>query len=38
VYEHRGLLAAIRTGDAERARDLASAHVETFEREIRTVL
>ena len=38
VFEHRGLLAAIRSGNAERARELASAHVETFEREIRTVL
>ena len=38
VYEHRELLAALRDGDAERARRLASAHVETFEREIRTVL
>jgi DNA-binding GntR family transcriptional regulator len=38
VYEHRELLTAVRDGDAERARELASAHVETFEREIRTVL
>ncbi len=38
VYEHRQLLAAVRDGDRERARALASAHVETFEREIRTVL
>lgn len=38
VYEHRELLAAVRDGDAKRARELASAHVETFEREIRTVL
>lgn len=38
VYEHRDLLAAVRDGDRERARELASAHVETFEREIRTVL
>jgi DNA-binding GntR family transcriptional regulator len=38
VYEHRDLLAAVRDGDAQRARELASAHVETFEREIRTVL
>jgi DNA-binding GntR family transcriptional regulator len=38
VYEHRDLLAAVRDGDAERARELASAHVATFEREIRTVL
>jgi DNA-binding GntR family transcriptional regulator len=38
VFEHRALLAAIRDGDAERARDLASQHVATFEREIRSVL
>jgi DNA-binding GntR family transcriptional regulator len=38
VLEHRELLVAVRDGDADRARDLASAHVETFEREIRTVL
>ena len=38
VFEHRELLAAIRDGDAERARELARTHVETFEREIRTVL
>jgi DNA-binding GntR family transcriptional regulator len=38
VYEHRDLLAAIRDGDAERAAELATLHVETFEREIRTVL
>jgi DNA-binding GntR family transcriptional regulator len=38
VYQHRDLLTAVRDGDGERARELASAHVETFEREIRTVL
>ena len=38
VYEHRDLLAAVRDGDAERARRLAAAHVETFERAIRAVL
>ncbi len=38
VFEHRALLDAIRDGDAERARELASQHVATFEREIRTVL
>ena len=38
VYEHRELLAAVRDGEAKRARALASAHVATFEREIRTVL
>ncbi len=38
VYEHRELLAAVRDGEAARARELAWAHVETFEREIRKVL
>lgn len=38
VLEHRELLAAVRDADAKRARALASAHVETFEREIRRVL
>ena len=38
VYEHRELLAAVRDGKAEQARELASAHVATFEREIRRVL
>ena len=38
VHEHRDLLAAIRDGDAERARTIAGDHVVTFEREIRTVL
>jgi DNA-binding GntR family transcriptional regulator len=38
VHEHRDLLAAIRDGDAERARTIAGEHVITFEREIRSVL
>ena len=38
VHEHRELLEAIRDGDAERARAIASEHVETFEGEIRGVL
>jgi DNA-binding GntR family transcriptional regulator len=38
VHEHSDLLAAIRDGDAERARTIAGDHVITFEREIRSVL
>jgi DNA-binding GntR family transcriptional regulator len=38
VHEHSELLAAIRDGDADRARRIAGDHVVTFEREIRTVL
>jgi DNA-binding GntR family transcriptional regulator len=38
VHEHSELLAAIRDGDAARARQIAGDHVITFEREIRTVL
>jgi len=38
VSEHASLLAAIRDGDAERARTIAADHVATFEREIRSVL
>jgi DNA-binding GntR family transcriptional regulator len=38
VREHSDLLAAIRDGDAERARTIAGDHVITFEREIRSVL
>jgi DNA-binding GntR family transcriptional regulator len=38
VHEHRELLEAIRDGDADRARDIASEHVATFEAEIRGVL
>ena len=38
VHEHEGLLRAIAAGDAEpRAGDLAE-HIDTFEREIRSVL
>jgi DNA-binding GntR family transcriptional regulator len=38
VHEHRELLEAIREGDADRARLIASEHVATFEGEIRGVL
>jgi DNA-binding GntR family transcriptional regulator len=38
VHEHRELLEAIRDGDADHARDIASEHVATFEAEIRGVL
>jgi DNA-binding GntR family transcriptional regulator len=38
VHEHSDLLAAIRDGDAERARTIAGDHVTTFEQEIRSVL
>jgi DNA-binding GntR family transcriptional regulator len=38
VREHEEVLEAIAAGDAERARAVMADHVETFEREIRTVL
>jgi DNA-binding GntR family transcriptional regulator len=38
VLEHRDLLQAVLDGEPERARELAAAHVTTFEREIRSVL
>jgi DNA-binding GntR family transcriptional regulator len=38
VREHRDLLAAVRDGEAERARAIAVEHVSTFEHEIRGVL
>lgn len=38
VVEHDDVLHAIAAGDAERARDIITEHVITFEREIRTVL
>jgi DNA-binding GntR family transcriptional regulator len=38
VHEHSDLLAAIRDGDAQRARTIAGDHVVTFEQEIRSVL
>ncbi len=38
VHEHREVLAAILDGDPERARRVMAEHVETFEREIRSVL
>jgi DNA-binding GntR family transcriptional regulator len=38
VVEHEQLLTAIADGDVERAREIAAAHVLTFEQEIRSVL
>ena len=38
VHEHSGLLDAIEQRDAGRAREIAAAHVSTFEREIRAAL
>jgi DNA-binding GntR family transcriptional regulator len=38
VHEHGDLLTAIRDGEADSARAIATDHVETFEREIRGVL
>lgn len=38
VHEHGDLLQAIADGDAERARAIVAEHIETFEREIRSVL
>lgn len=38
VHEHDEMLHAIATGDAEHARAVVADHIETFEREIRTVL
>ncbi len=38
VHEHADLLHAIADGDAERARAIIAEHIETFEREIRSVL
>jgi DNA-binding GntR family transcriptional regulator len=38
VVEHEHLLDAIAAGDVERAREIAAAHVVTFEQEIRSVL
>jgi DNA-binding GntR family transcriptional regulator len=38
VHEHDDLLRAIADGEADRARDVLAEHVETFEREIRSVL
>ena len=38
IGEHRELLRAIRAGDADRAREIAAAHVAIFEREIRKFL
>jgi DNA-binding GntR family transcriptional regulator len=38
VHEHDDLLHAIAAGEAEQARDILAEHIETFEREIRSVL
>jgi DNA-binding GntR family transcriptional regulator len=38
VHEHDDLLRAIAAGEAEQARDILAEHIETFEREIRSVL
>ncbi|HEY5428767.1 MAG TPA: GntR family transcriptional regulator [Solirubrobacteraceae bacterium] len=38
VHEHGAMLHAIAAGDAERARAIVAEHIETFEREIRSVL
>ncbi|MGI8506276.1 MAG: GntR family transcriptional regulator [Solirubrobacteraceae bacterium] len=38
VHEHDDLLRAVAAGDADRARDVLAEHIETFEREIRSVL
>ena len=38
VHEHDDLLRAIADGEADSARDVLAEHVETFEREIRSVL
>jgi DNA-binding GntR family transcriptional regulator len=38
VHEHEGLLRAIADGEAERARAIVAEHIDTFEREIRSVL
>jgi DNA-binding GntR family transcriptional regulator len=38
VGEHGDLLAAIAAGEADRARAIVAEHIETFEREIRSVL
>src|SRR5450755_3704070 len=38
VHEHEGLLRAIAGGEADRARAIVAEHIDTFEREIRSVL
>ena len=38
VHEHQDVLEAIEIGDAVRAREILTGHIETFEREIRSVL
>ena len=38
VHEHEEVLHAIASGQPERAREILSRHIATFEREIRSVL
>jgi len=38
VHEHEGMLREIAAGRADRAREILAGHIETFEREIRSVL
>jgi DNA-binding GntR family transcriptional regulator len=38
IDQHRGLIEAIVVGDANRARDLARAHVRSFESAVRALL
>jgi DNA-binding GntR family transcriptional regulator len=38
VHEHDDLLRAVADGQADRARTILATHIETFEREIRSVL
>jgi DNA-binding GntR family transcriptional regulator len=38
VHEHDGMLRAIAAGEAERARQIVAEHIDTFEREVRSVL
>jgi DNA-binding GntR family transcriptional regulator len=38
VHEHQDVLEAIEIGDAARAREILTGHIETFEHEIRSVL
>jgi DNA-binding GntR family transcriptional regulator len=38
VHEHEEVLHAIESGQAERAREILTRHIATFEQEIRAVL
>jgi DNA-binding GntR family transcriptional regulator len=38
VHEHEGMLDAIADGQADTARDIVAEHIDTFEREVRSVL